>query len=542
MSTQIEITVPDIGDVTDAEIIEIPVSVGDSIEKEDTLIILETDKATMDVPSPQAGVVTNIVCQIGDKVSQDSLILTIDTVAEDETAEPAVPEPIVEAEVVEVHTAEELPAANITTENVEAFTIQDVNLPDIGESDAVDVIELSVQVGDTVEKETPLIVLETDKATMEIPSPFAGKVISLRVSAGDKVSNGALIATIETANEIETSVEPAAVAELVPNPVPAPANDKPPVPDHPAIQGTSRKGLVYASPAIRRFARELGADLSGVKGTGTKGRILKEDVRQFVKYELSRPKATGNTCAFNLPKVPKNDFTKFGETESVPLSRIQKVSSVNLHRNWMTIPHVTQQDEADITEMDAFRKSMKVEAAAEGVRLTPLAFMMKAVVASLKAYPRFNSSLADDGENLILKKYFHIGVAVDTPDGLVVPVVKDVDKKSIYELANELGEVSAKARDKKLGIEGMQGSCFTISSLGGIGGTSFSPIVNWPNVAILGISKSSMKPVWDGKDFQPRLMLPLSLSYDHRVIDGAVAARFITHLSRTLGDIRRLVL
>ena len=441
MSTLIEIKIPDIGDVTDAEIIEIPIAVGDHIDKEDTLIVLETDKASMDVPSPSSGVVKKLLCKIGDKVSQDSLILLLDQVADGVTA-----------------------AAEPKSE------------------------------------QEPKIEPELQPETTPVAEPISNiEAIELPVQA-------------------------------------------PPVPDYPALHEATRKGMIYASPAIRRFARELGTDLSSVSGTGAKGRILKEDVQQFVKYELSRPKANGNTCAFNLPKVPKNDFSKFGETEAVPLSRIQKISSVNLHRNWMTIPHVTQHDEADITELEAFRKSMKDEAAAEGIRLTALTFMMKAVVASLKAYPRFNSSLADDGENLILKKYFHIGVAVDTPDGLVVPVIRDVDQKSIYQLANELAEVSAKARDKKLGVDGMQGSCFTISSLGGIGGTAFSPIVNWPDVAILGISKSVIKPVWDGKDFQPRLMLPLSLSYDHRVIDGAVSARFITHLSKTLGDIRRLVL
>jgi len=449
LSTLIEIKIPDIGDVTDAEVIEIPITVGDRIEKEDTLIVLETDKASMDVPSPSAGVVNKILCHLGDKVSEGSVILMLEQAAETKAVEPeaeAEPEPETKSEP----TAEPKPEP-------------------------------------TAEPE---------------PAKEQSRVIE----------------TTETATQ------------------------PPPVPDYPALHEATRKGLVYASPAIRRFARELGTDLSTVNGTGTKGRILKEDVQQYVKYELSRPKANGNTCAFNLPKVPKNDFSKFGETESVPLSRIQKISSVNLHRNWMTIPHVTQQDEVDITELEAFRKSMQAEAATEGLRLTLLAFMMKAVVVSLKAFPRFNASLADDGEHLLLKKYFHIGVAVDTPDGLVVPVVRDVDQKSVYQLAKELAEVSAKARDKKLGIDGMQGSCFTISSLGGIGGTAFSPIVNWPDVAILGVSKSAIKPIWDGKEFQPRLMLPLSLSYDHRVIDGAVGARFITHLNKTLSDIRRLVL
>lgn len=290
------------------------------------------------------------------------------------------------------------------------------------------------------------------------------------------------------------------------------------------------------------MAREFGADLTKVKGTGPKSRIMKEDVQSYIKFELSRPKATASSGAVGTPDLPEIDFSKFGEVEQKPLSRIQKISSVNLHRNWTMIPHVTQHEDADITDLDAFRKSMKEEAAKEGVRLTPLAFIMKALVASLKAFPTFNASLANDGENLILKKYYNIGVAVDTPDGLVVPVIRDVDKKSVYELAKELGEVSEKARDKKLGAADMQGSCFTISSLGGIGGTSFTPIVNWPDVAILGLSRNQMKPVWNGKEFEPRMMLPMSLSYDHRVIDGAVAARFIVHLSKMLGDIRRVIL
>jgi pyruvate dehydrogenase E2 component (dihydrolipoamide acetyltransferase) len=300
--------------------------------------------------------------------------------------------------------------------------------------------------------------------------------------------------------------------------------------------------VVHASPAVRRFARELGVDLTRVRGSGPKGRILKDDVQAYVKDELARPKATAATGAFAMPELPQIDHSKFGTVEQVPLTRIQKVSSVNLHRNWITIPHVTQHDEADITELEAFRKSMKDEAAREGVRLTPLAFMMKAVVCSLKAFPTFNASLAADGEQLILKKYYHIGVAVDTPNGLVVPVIRDVDQKGVLELARELGEVSAKARDGKLAPGAMQGSSFSISSLGGIGGTAFTPIVNWPDVAILGVSKSRMQPVWNGKEFVPRLMLPLSLSYDHRVIDGAVAARFITHLSGVLADIRKILL
>ena len=552
MSNTIEVTVPDIGDISDAEIIEISVAVGDTVDVEDTLIVLETEKASMDVPSPHAGEIVAINCSEGDKVGEGAAILTLSageaTQAEPEAAlepEPAVestPEPVAEATPEPV--TEEPEVAAEATE-------QDLIIPDIGQDDAVDVIEVMIAEGDEIEVDQALVTLETEKASMEVPSTLAGKVVSVSISVGDKVNSGDVVAKVLASAPVSTSA-PAAEkpAESAPAPTPAPAAavesapSKAPVPDYPAIQSGPDKGAVYASPGIRRFARELGADLSKVKGTGKKGRILKEDVQQYIKYELSRPKANANTGAVSATSadLPVIDHSKFGETEQIPLSRIQKISSVNLHRNWVMIPHVTQHEEADITEMEAFRKEMKAEAMNEGVRLTPLAFMMKAVVASLKAFPRFNASLANDGENLILKKYFHIGVAVDTPDGLVVPVIRDVDQKSIYELATELGEVSAKARDKKLGIDAMQGGCFSISSLGGIGGTSFTPIVNWPDVAILGVSKSQMKPVWNGDSFEPRLMLPLSLSYDHRVIDGALAAKFTSHLAQQLGDIRRLLL
>jgi len=559
LSTLTEIKIPDIGDVTEAEIIEVSVTVGDVVEVEDTLIVLETDKATMDVPSPIAGTVKQILCSTGDKAAENSLILIIEAQSEAQSevqakaAEPeanAEPEATTSTKTDNTPTTEiEPPAvttAAVATQQSGALVKQEVTVPDIGDNEAVEVIEISAHPGDVVEVEDPLIVLETEKATMEIPSPIAGTVIGINVVVGDKVSFGDLIASIETGSEKSIEVtEPVAeevttIADKTEPSVAQSATIKSTADDYPAINTATRTGLVYASPAVRRFARELGADLTRLKGTGSKGRIVKEDVQKFVKTELNKPTATTSNSA--VSELPVIDFSKYGETEAVSLSKIQKVSSKNLQRNWRTIPHVTQNDNADITEMENFRRSMKAEAAADGVKLTPLAFMMKAVVASLKAYPRFNSSLAVDGETLIMKKYFHIGVAVDTPDGLVVPVVKDVDKKSVYQLATELAEISGKAREKKLGIDAMQGSCFSISSLGGIGGTGFTPIVNWPDVAILGVSKSSMQPVWDGQEFKPRLMLPLSLSYDHRVIDGALAARFITHLSKTLGDIRRLVL
>lgn len=556
MSNSIEIKIPDIGDISDAEIIEISVSIGDQVAVDDTLVVLETEKASMDVPSPEAGVVASVDCQVGDKVSEGSLILTLsaetaaEVVAETPADEPE-PEPVKQPEASVPSQVKDAPlqTAGSTT------SVEEIRVPDIGQDDAVDVIEVLVAEGDKVELEQPLITLETEKASMEVPSSVAGTIVSLKIRVGDQVKSGELIATAEVevsasaaSTEPEADKAPEAEADARATRVVTATESVPqskpraPVPDYPAIQSGPDKGAIYASPAIRRFARELGADLSQVKGTGRKGRIVKEDVQQFIKYELSRPKATANSGASFAPDLPDIDFSKFGEVSQEPLTRIQKVSSVNLQRNWMMIPHVTQHDEADITELEAFRQAMKDEAKAEGVRLTPLAFLMKAVVATLKAFPRVNASLANDGENLIVKNYYHIGVAVDTPEGLVVPVIRNVDQKSVYELAVELAEVSAKARDKKLGIDAMQGSSFSISSLGGIGGTAFTPIVNWPDVAILGVSKSQMKPVWNGQEFEPRLMLPLSLSYDHRVIDGAVAARFTSHLAQTLTDIRRLLL
>ncbi|RCX33485.1 dihydrolipoyllysine-residue acetyltransferase [Thioalbus denitrificans] len=448
-------------------------------------------------------------------------------------------------------------------------TQKDVLIPDIGDFADVDVIEVVVAPGDRVDVDDPLLTLESDKASMDIPAPFAGVVKEVKVKVGDKVSEGdvAFVIEAETAGAQVPAVESAQAAVPAPEPkaVPAPETraapppaqaaaesmaetpaspwQPPPVPAYPAMSEVAT-GQVHASPSVRRFARELGADLAKVTGTGPKGRILKEDVQGFVKYELSRPKATpAGGSGFSLPEMPEVDFSRFGEIETQPLSRIRKISGANLQRNWITVPHVTQHDEADITDMEAFRKAQGEIAAREGVRLTPLVFLMKACVAALKAYPDVNSSLAPDGENLILKKYFHIGVAVDTPNGLVVPVIRDVDRKGLMALARELGDVSAKAREGKLGPADMQGGCFTISSLGGIGGTQFTPIVNAPEVAILGVSRAEMKPIYDGQGgFVPRLMLPLSLSYDHRVIDGAAAARFTTYLRRLLGDIRTLLL
>jgi pyruvate dehydrogenase E2 component (dihydrolipoamide acetyltransferase) len=420
---------------------------------------------------------------------------------------------------------------------------QQVLVPDIGGFKDVAVIEVAVKAGDSVKAEDTLITLETDKATMDVPAPFDGVIKELKIKVGDKVSEGVLIAVMETS---------ATAAPSEPAPAPAPAPAAAPVAAAPApvaapapapAASAPSGGKSHASPSIRRFARELGVDLSQVKGSAPKGRITKDDVQNFVKAALAAPRgAGGGVGGIQLLDMPLVDFAKFGEVESKPLSRIKKISGANLHRNWVMLPHVTQFDEADITEMEAFRKQIGAEYAKQGVKITPLAFLLKAVAATLQQFPEFNASLDASGENLILKKYYHIGVAVDTPDGLMVPVIRDVEQKGLVQLAKELGEISQKARDKKLSAADMQGGCFSISSLGGIGGTAFTPIINAPEVAILGVSRSSMKPVYQDGQFVPRLMLPLSLSYDHRVIDGASGARFTTALAQILSDVRRLAL
>jgi len=427
---------------------------------------------------------------------------------------------------------------------------KEIFVPDIGDFSDVEVIEILVNVGDTIAAEDSLISVESDKAAMEIPAPEGGVVKELKVKIGDKVSEGSLLLILEPTGAAASAPAKAAApapAASAPAPVAAPAPAAKPAAPAPAVQKSSPTAKIdeasfskaYATPSVRKFARELGVDLGKVSGSGRKGRITKEDVTGFVKRALSQP-ATGG--GLGIDPMPEVDFSQWGTIESKPLTKINKLTGKNLHRNWLTVPHVTQFDEADITDMEAFRKELGADYKDQGIRITPLVFMMKAVVSALKKYPRFNSSLDATGENLIFKKYYNIGIAVDTPDGLVVPVVRDVDRKSIVDLAIELGEISIKARDKKLKPSDMQGGCFTISSLGGIGGTKFTPIVNAPDVAILGVSRSKMAPVWNGKEFEPRLMLPLSLSYDHRVIDGADGARFTTFLSRVLSDTRRLLL
>ncbi|EIQ1510480.1 pyruvate dehydrogenase complex dihydrolipoyllysine-residue acetyltransferase [Vibrio parahaemolyticus] len=523
-----EVHVPDIGG-DEVEVTEIMVAIGDSIEEEQSLITVEGDKASMEVPAPFAGTLKEIKVAAGDKVSTGSLIMVFETAGSGAPAAPA---------------AVEAPAAAAPA----ASAAKEVNVPDIG-GDEVEVTEIMVAVGDTVEEEQSLITVEGDKASMEVPAPFAGTVKEIKIAAGDKVSTGSLIMVFEVAGAAPAPAAAPAQA-AVPAAAPAPKAEAPAAAAPAAGDFQDNDEYAHASPVVRRLAREFGVNLSKVKGSGRKSRILKEDVQNYVKEALKRLESgaaasgKGDGAALGLLPWPKVDFSKFGETEVQPLSRIKKISGANLHRNWVMIPHVTQWDNADITALEAFRKEQNaIEAKKDtGMKITPLVFIMKAAAKALEAFPAFNSSLSEDGESLILKKYVNIGIAVDTPNGLVVPVFKDVNKKGIYELSEELMAVSKKARAGKLTAADMQGGCFTISSLGGIGGTAFTPIVNAPEVGILGVSKSEMKPVWNGKEFEPRLQLPLSLSYDHRVIDGAEGARFITYLNSCLSDIRRLVL
>ncbi|WP_217542551.1 pyruvate dehydrogenase complex dihydrolipoyllysine-residue acetyltransferase [Vibrio metschnikovii] len=526
-----EVQVPDIGG-DEVEVTEIMVAIGDVVTEEQSLITVEGDKASMEVPAPFAGTVKEIKIASGDKVTTGSLIMVFEVAGSGASA----PAPVAQA------SAPAAPAA--------AAADKDVQVPDIG-GDEVEVTEIMVAVGDMVEEEQSLITVEGDKASMEVPAPFAGKVKAIKVAAGDKVSTGSLIMVFEVAGAAPAQV---AVAAPVQASAPSAAAAAPVAQTSAAATADFQENHEYAhaSPVVRRLAREFGVNLSKVKGSGRKSRILKEDVQNYVKEALKRLESgsaavasgKGDGAALGLLPWPKVDFSKFGETEVQPLSRIKKISGANLHRNWVMIPHVTQWDNADITELENFRKEQNaIEAKKDtGMKITPLVFIMKAVAKALEAFPAFNSSLSEDGESLILKKYVNVGIAVDTPNGLVVPVFKDVNKKGIYELSAELAEVSKKARAGKLTAADMQGGCFTISSLGGIGGTAFTPIVNAPEVGILGVSKSEIKPVWNGKEFAPRLQLPLSLSYDHRVIDGAEGARFITYLNGCLSDIRRLVL
>lgn len=551
MSKQIQI--PDIGS-DEVTVTEVMVNVGDTISVDQSIINVEGDKASMEVPAPEAGVVKEILVKVGDKVSTGTPMLVLEAAG----AAPAADEPT--APVADA------PTAPVVATAPTASAIVEVNVPDIG-GDEVNVTEIMVAVGDTITEEQSLITVEGDKASMEVPAPFGGVVKEILVKSGDKVSTGSLIMRFEVlgaapAESASTSAPqtaaPATTAQAPQATAPDTTAQAPQSNNN--VSGLSQEqveastGYAHATPVIRRLAREFGVNLDKVKGTGRKGRIVKEDIEAYVKtavkaYESgATAQATGNGVAngagLGLLPWPKVDFSKFGEIEEVELSRINKISGANLHRNWVMIPHVTHFDKADITDLEAFRKEQNALAEKQklGVKITPVVFIMKAVAKALEAYPRFNSSITEDAQRLILKKYINIGVAVDTPNGLVVPVFKNVNKKGIIELSRELMEVSKKAREGKLTASDMQGGCFTISSLGGIGTTHFAPIVNAPEVAILGVSKSSMEPVWNGKEFAPRLILPMSLSFDHRVIDGADGARFISYLGSVLADLRRLVM
>ncbi|MBU2968845.1 pyruvate dehydrogenase complex dihydrolipoyllysine-residue acetyltransferase [Pseudoalteromonas sp. C2R02] len=526
-----EVNVPDIGG-DEVEVTEILVAVGDVVSEDQSILNVEGDKASMEVPAPFSGTVKEIKVATGDAVSTGSLVMIFE-VAGAATAAP-----------VAVESAPAAPVAAVSA-------VQEVNVPDIG-GDEVEVTEVLVAVGDVVAEDQSILNVEGDKASMEVPAPFAGTVKEIKVVAGDKVSTGSLVMTFETTSSAPIAVAPVAQAAASSAPVAKPATA--PAAKAPVAQENFAENDAYAhaSPVIRRLAREFGVNLANVTGTGRKGRVVKEDVQNYVKNlvlqvesgQISASKGNAGGGELGLIPWPKVDFSKFGEVEEQKLSRIQKLSGANLHRNWVQIPHVTQFDEADITSLEVFRKEQNVMAEKRklGVKITPLVFVMKAAAKALEDFPRFNSSLSEDGESLILKKYINIGVAVDTPNGLVVPVFKDVNNKGIIELSRELMDISKKAREGKLTSSDMQGGCFTISSLGGIGGTSFTPIVNAPEVAILGVSKSEIKPKWNGKEFEPKLMVPLSMSYDHRVIDGALAARFTVTLANYMSDIRQLVM
>lgn len=544
-----EVKVPDLGGTKGADIIELCVQVGSVVKIEDPLIVLESDKATFEVPSPVAGQIKELRVAVGQTVGEGVLIALVETgaaaaapqadVKKEAPAVAAAPAP---APVSAAVAAAAAPApANVTEQIIAATSLDVVRVPDIGGAHDVDVIEILVKAGDSVQKEQPIIVLESDKATMEIPSPKAGVVKELMLHLNDKVSQGSPILQILSSDAPPAPAKPSSPGmPFVPPPpeppAPAPIATPKPVEAAPVVAAAK----VHAGPAVRRLAFELGADLSKVPGSGPRGRILKDDVHAWVKLQLSQPAARTAPVSGSAIELPDIDFSRFGEIESVDLTKIQRASASNLHRAWTVIPHVTQFDQADITELEAFRKQIGTENTK--VKFTMLAFLVAACAKALRDFPKFNSSLDKSGEKLIMKKYVHIGIAVDTPNGLVVPVIRNADKLSISEIAEAMTLLSAKARDKKLTPADMQGACFSISSLGGIGGTAFTPIVNWPEVAILGVSRSSLQPVYQNGQFVPRLMLPLSLSYDHRVIDGADAARFTTHLAKLLADLKRLLI
>ncbi|MCG8672376.1 MAG: dihydrolipoyllysine-residue acetyltransferase [Pseudomonadales bacterium] len=534
-----EVTVPDIGGVDSVDVIEICVNIGDSVAQEDTWVVVESDKATVEVPSPFSGTIESLAIKVGDKIKEGDLIGTLKS---QETAE-AETQPA--ADTNQPEPEPEAPPAPQSAPSSQAVTSEIiVKVPDIGGAEEIEIIEVPVEEGTELKTEDTMIVLESDKATMEVPCPQDGIVTHVLVKVGDKVSEGSDVLKLKvtgsesTAAEAPVAPEPAQQISTEPAKAPTPKSTAAALSNTSPIQTSKR---VHAGPAVRRLARELGVDLAEVKATGPRQRIIKEDVHEYVKQRMTG-QGEAVTGSSGLPELPEIDFTKWGDVEREALSKLKRVSAANLHRSWVHIPHVTQFDQADITDLEAFRKSEGAKLKEQGIKLTFLPFLIQAVVKTLQAFPRFNASLSKDGNELIFKKYFNIGIAVDTPEGLVVPVVKNADQLSLVELAEALVTLSGKARDRKLSPADMQGGTFTISSLGGIGGTAFTPIVNWPEVSILGVSRSSQQPVFDNGQFVPRLMLPLSLSYDHRVIDGADAARFTRYLADMLQDIRRVLL
>jgi pyruvate dehydrogenase E2 component (dihydrolipoamide acetyltransferase) len=555
----VEVQVPDIGDFDEVTVIEVMVKVGDTVKAEQSLITVESDKASMEIPSSAAGVVKEIKVKVDDKVKQGSLVLVLEAAGDSAAPAPA-PAPAAAAPAPAPAAA---PAAAAQAAPAGGGGTVEIRVPDIGDFKDVVVIEVMVKAGDTIKAEQSLITVESDKASMEIPSPAAGVIKAFTVKVGDTVNIGDVLGTLESAGGAPAAAAAAAPAAAAPAAAPAAASapaaapaasasaPAPAAAHNPTVAPSA--AMPHASPSVRKFARELGVPLAEVKGSGPKGRITQDDVQSFSKAVMSGATQTkaqaakapaggggGDGAGLGLIPWPKVDFTKFGEIERKPMGRIKKISGANLHRNWVMIPHVTNHDDADITDLEAFRVSTNKENEKSGVKVTMLAFLIKASVAALKKFPEFNASL--DGDELVLKKYFHIGFAADTPNGLVVPVIKDADKKGVLQISTEMNELAKKARDGKLGPADMSGACFTISSLGGIGGRYFTPIINAPEVAILGVCKSNTEPRWDGKAFQPRLMLPLSLSWDHRVIDGAAAARFNAYLGQVLGDFRRVML
>lgn len=536
-AAELPVSVPDIGGAEAVDVIEVCVAVGDEVAEGDSLIVVESDKASMDIPAPASGTVVSLAISEGDKLAEGDAICVLSS--SDASAAPAAPA----AEAAPASSPSAAPAPSASSE-------MKVEVPDIGDADAVQVIEVCVAEGDDVAEGDSLIVLESDKASMEIPAPASGKVLSLAVKEDSMVSQGTHILTMAVEGAAPAADEPAS-ASAAPSAPAAPAETQMKKRPHRTsekfhAEPESQGSAVYAGPAARKLAREMGVDLSLVDGSGPRSRISKDDIKSYVKSvfqgEKSAPNVSGSSNGSGIPAIPEVDYSKFGEVEIVKMDRIKKLTVDAMSLNWLNIPRVTQFDDADITEMEAFRKGMKAEAEKAGVKLTPLPFLLKAVAASLKAEPSFNVAVASDLQHIVKKKYINIAVAVDTPRGLMVPVVKDVDKKGLFELAAEVVELAGKARDGKLKPAEMQGGCFTISSLGSLGGTGFTPIVGTQEAGILGVSKAAMKPVWDGKEFQPRLMLPLSLSYDHKAVNGSDAGRFMTYLVQVIGDIRKLLL